>query len=54
MGPAKQYACRWNFFELLRSIDVPDEFLGDRPLNMAPQDQGILGDELPLKNQACR
>ncbi|WP_338861217.1 AbrB family transcriptional regulator [Mycetohabitans rhizoxinica] len=45
----------WNdFFELLRSIDVPDEFLSDRPLNMAPQEQGIFDDELPLKNQGCR
>ena len=29
------------FFELLRSIDVPSDFMAERPMNVLPQAQGI-------------
>ncbi|EGY28330.1 Virulence-associated protein [Candidatus Regiella insecticola 5.15] len=36
----------WNeFFELLHAIDVPVNFMADRPLNVLPQPGGIFDDE---------
>jgi len=33
-----------DFFELARSIDVPDDFMRDRPLNTIPRERDIFGD----------
>lgn len=30
-----------DFFELMRSIDVPDEFMSDRPMNAPPRDRDL-------------
>lgn len=39
-------ASTWrDFFELLRSIDVPADFLDERPLNVAPREAGIFDTE---------
>lgn len=35
------------FFELMRSIDVPDDFLTERPMNVLPLDRDLFGDEDP-------
>lgn len=32
------------FFELLHSIAVPDDFLAERPLNVAPRESGVFDD----------
>lgn len=37
----------WNeFFELLHTIDVPADFMAERPLNVLPQEHGIFDDTL--------
>jgi antitoxin VapB len=37
----------WNeFFDLLRATNVPDEFMADRPLNVAPPEGGLFDDEI--------
>lgn len=33
------------FFELLRAVDVPADFLAKRPLNVVPPDRGLFDDE---------
>lgn len=33
------------FFELLHSVDVPADFMADRPLNVAPLEHGVFDDE---------
>lgn len=33
------------FFELLHAVDVPAEFMAERPLNVEPQTRGIFDDE---------
>ncbi len=33
------------FFELLRTVDVPDDFMAERPLNVVPQERGVFDDE---------
>ena len=33
------------FFELLRAVDVPDDFLAERPLNKMSEERGIFDDE---------
>lgn len=35
-----------DFFELLRSVDVPTDFMAERPLNVAPREQGVFDDEV--------
>jgi antitoxin VapB len=36
----------WNeFFELLHTIDVPADFMAERPLNVLSQEHGIFDDE---------
>lgn len=30
-----------DFFELMRSIDVPDNFMAERPMNIPPQDRKL-------------
>lgn len=37
----------WNeFFELLHTIDMPADFMAERPLNVLPQERGIFDDTL--------
>ena len=33
------------FFELLRAVDVPDDFMAERPLNAVPPERGLFDDE---------
>lgn len=33
------------FFELLHEIDVPADFMAERPLNVLPQERGVFDDE---------
>jgi antitoxin VapB len=33
-----------DFFELMRSIDVPVDFMTDRPMNVLPQECGVFDD----------
>lgn len=33
------------FFALMRTIDVPDEFMADRPMNVLPQERDLLKDD---------
>lgn len=35
------------FFTLLRSCEVPADYMKERPLNSIPADRGIFDDELP-------
>ncbi|HJS86154.1 MAG TPA: hypothetical protein VJ779_11905 [Acetobacteraceae bacterium] len=38
-------AATWTeFFELLNKTEVPDDFMRDRPMNRAPQDRDLLGE----------
>ena len=34
-----------DFFALLHSIDVPADFMAERPLNVAPKARGVLDDD---------
>ena len=34
------------FFELLHAVNVPDEFMAERPLNVVPQARGVFDDEV--------
>ncbi len=40
-----------DFFELLRAVDVPADFLTERPLNVAPRERGIFDDEAPPRGR---
>lgn len=45
----------WNaFFELLHTVDVPADFMAERPLNVMRQTPGIFDDELVSSNMAER
>jgi len=33
------------FFALIRTIEVPDDFMADRPLNAPPQERDLLKDD---------
>jgi antitoxin VapB len=33
-----------DFFELLNSMDVPEDFLAERPMNSIPTDRDVFGD----------
>ena len=35
------------FFELLRAVDVPDDFLDERPMNVVPPERGLFDDAAP-------
>ena len=35
------------FFALLRAVDVPDDFMAERPLNVVPPERGLFDDEAP-------
>lgn len=32
------------FFELMRTIDVPDDFMAERPMNVLPTERNLFGD----------
>ena len=34
-------------FELLRAVDVPDDFLVERPMNTVPPERGLFDDDAP-------
>ncbi|MBL0351466.1 MAG: AbrB/MazE/SpoVT family DNA-binding domain-containing protein [Dechloromonas sp.] len=34
------------FFELLHAVNVPAEFMAERPLNVVPQARGVFDDEV--------
>jgi antitoxin VapB len=34
-----------DFFEMMRSVDVPDEFMSDRPMNRSPSERNLFSDE---------
>jgi antitoxin VapB len=40
------------FFELLREVDVPADFMAARPLNVLPQERGIFDDKASVPGQA--
>lgn len=42
------------FFELLRATSVPDDFMAERPLNIAPREVGIFDAEHPASKRAKR
>ncbi|HET6604136.1 MAG TPA: AbrB/MazE/SpoVT family DNA-binding domain-containing protein [Xanthomonadaceae bacterium] len=42
------------FFELLRTVDVPDDFMAERPLNEVPSERGVFDDEMPAQRPAER
>lgn len=45
----------WNeFFELLHEVDVPADFMAERPLNVLPQERGIFYDELSTHSKVGR
>lgn len=45
----------WNeFFELLHEVDVPADFMSERPLNVLPQERGIFDDEISPYSKAGR
>jgi antitoxin VapB len=33
------------FFDFLRSIDVPDDFMAERPMNVAPQGRSVFDED---------
>jgi antitoxin VapB len=36
----------WNeFFTLMRTIDIPDDFMADRPMNAPPRERELLEDD---------
>ena len=42
---ARPGAKAWNdFFELMHTIDVPNEFMSERPMNVVPKERDIFGD----------
>jgi len=42
------------FFELVRTIDVPADFMAERPLNVLPPERGVFDDERPAQPAAKR
>lgn len=42
------------FFELLHSVNVPTDFLVERPLNVMPQEHGVFDDELSPNSKGSR
>jgi antitoxin VapB len=39
------------FFELLHAIDVPADFMAERPMNVLRQEQGLFDDEITGQNR---
>ena len=45
----------WNeFFELLHSVNVPADFMAERPLNVLPQEHGVFDDALSQNSEGSR
>lgn len=45
----------WNeFFELLHAVNVPVDFMAERPLNVLPQERGIFEEEIAPQSKAGR
>ncbi len=45
----------WNdFFALLHSIDVPADFMAERPMNVLLTERGIFDDDIPLHSGGGR
>lgn len=43
----------WNaFFELLHAVEVPADFMTDRPLNMLSQEYGVFDSEIDPQRKA--
>ena len=42
------------FFALLEGIDVPADFMAERPMNAPPKRAGIFDDQFPPKHKARR
>jgi antitoxin VapB len=42
------------FFELLRSVEVPADFMAERPLNVLPPQRGVFDDEPSPKRRPRR
>ncbi|MBA2239581.1 MAG: AbrB/MazE/SpoVT family DNA-binding domain-containing protein [Lysobacter sp.] len=38
------------FFELLQSVDAPDDFMAERPMNVVPPGRGLFDDEASPKS----
>jgi antitoxin VapB len=34
-----------DFFEMMRTIDVPDDFMADRPMNQPPRERDLFAEE---------
>ncbi len=34
-----------DFFDLMRSVDVPPEFMADRPMNVPPLERNLFGED---------
>lgn len=41
------------FFELLHAVDVPDDFMAERPLNLVPLKRGVFDDDVPQSSGGC-
>ena len=45
----------WNdFFDLLHSVEVPADFMADRPLNVLLTERGIFDDDIPSHTKESR
>ena len=45
----------WNdFFELLHSVEVPADFMAERPLNVLPTERGVFDDDVPPHSEGGR
>jgi antitoxin VapB len=42
------------FFELLHSVDVPADFMAERPMNMLPLARGVFDDEIVTTRKKAR
>lgn len=42
------------FFELVRAIEVPADFMAERPLNVLPPERGVFDDARPAQLAAER
>lgn len=48
-------ATAWDdFFDLLHTVDVPSDFMSDRPLNIVAQERGIFDNEKAPQKKARR
>lgn len=42
------------FFQLLHAVDVPTDFMAERPLNVVPPERGIFDDEADIGSSGKR